>query len=204
MPATAKEKRADARRNIEAILDAALTCLARDPDANVGEIAKQAGVGRVTLYGHFSTRAELIDAVFSRLLEESDHSLRAVDLSGDPRAALTRLIDSSWRIVHQFRTLLVAAQRSLPPERIRAAHDKPMRRVRTLIQRGQKEGVFRTDLPAAWLVAVFYNVVHGAADEITAGRLTDAHAARCITATLLATYTPPGQSVPGRDVTFRS
>src|SRR5206468_3330957 len=119
MPATAKEKRADARRNIEAILDAARTCLIRDPDANIGEIAKAAGIGRVTLYGHFSTRADLVDAVFTRTLEESDHVLHAVDLSGDPRTALTRLIDSSWRIVHRFRALLQAAQRALPPERIR-------------------------------------------------------------------------------------
>src|SRR5437879_2135490 len=102
MPATAKEKRADARRNIEAILDAALACLIRDPDANIGDIAKHAGVGRVTLYGHFSTRAELIDAVFTRVVAESDQILGAVDLTGDPREALTRLIESSWRIVHRY------------------------------------------------------------------------------------------------------
>ena len=39
MPATAREKRADARRNVEAILEAALACLIRDPEANIGDIA---------------------------------------------------------------------------------------------------------------------------------------------------------------------
>jgi TetR/AcrR family transcriptional repressor of mexCD-oprJ operon len=196
MPATAREKRADARRNITAILDAALACLAQDPDASIAEIAKRAGVGRITLYGHFSTRSELIDAVFTRTIEESDHALDAVDLSGDARQALTRLIESSWQIIHRYRMLLHAAQRSLPPERLRATHDKPMRRLHNLIRRGQDEGAFRTDLSAGWLVATFYNIVHGAADEITAGRLADTDAARSITATLLAAYTPPGAPVP--------
>jgi TetR/AcrR family transcriptional regulator, mexCD-oprJ operon repressor len=196
MPATAREKRADARRNIAAILDAALACLTEDADASIADIARRAGVGRITLYGHFSTRADLIDAVFTRLLDESDHALAAVDLTGDPRHALTRLIESSWQIIHRYRTLLRAAQRSLTPERIRAAHDEPMRRLHGLIQHGQDEGAFRSDLPAVWLVATFYNVIHGAADEIAAGRLADTEAATVITATLLAAYTPPGQPVP--------
>jgi AcrR family transcriptional regulator len=196
MPATTREKRADARRNVEAILDAALACLIEDPDANVGDIAKAAGVGRVTLYGHFGTRAELIDAVFTRTVTESDRALGGVDLSGDPRRALTRLIESSWLVVYRFRALLRAAQRELPHDRIREAHDEPMRRLHGLLRRGQEEGMFRTDQPAEWLVAVFYNVVHGAADEIAAGRLAARDAARFIIATMLAAYTPPGRRVP--------
>ena len=91
--------------------------------------------------------------------------------------------------MHECRTLLLAAQRELPPERIRAHHNKPMRRVERLVQRGRREGAFRTDLPTSWLVAVFYNVIHGAADELNAGRLSAGSAAQAITATLLAAYT---------------
>ncbi|MGH3403828.1 MAG: hypothetical protein ACRDRJ_15215 [Streptosporangiaceae bacterium] len=43
-------RRADARRNIAAILEAALDCLARDPQASIADIAAGAGVGRITLY----------------------------------------------------------------------------------------------------------------------------------------------------------
>ncbi len=114
------QRRADARRNIASIIDAAISCLAHDPDASVGDIARAAGVGRVTLYGHFNGRAELIDAVLTRTLAEADATLDAVDTTGDPREALTRLVGASWRIVHQFRSVLHAAQRELPPERIRA------------------------------------------------------------------------------------
>lgn len=189
-------KRADARRNIAAILDAAQECLVADPDANIGEIARTAGVGRVTLYGHFANRAELVDAVFTRAVADGDQLLDAVDLDGDPRDALARLVTASWRLVYEFRSLLQAAESSLPPERIRGAHDHPMQRVQRLIERGRTEGTFRADLPTTWMVALYHSVVHGAATEINNGRLATADAAELISNTLLAAYTPPGTPVP--------
>ncbi len=82
-------KRADAERNIEAILHAARIALGRNPDASIGEIAKAAGVGRVTLYGHFPTRAELVTAVVQRALVEAEQTVDRIDLTGDPRDACT-------------------------------------------------------------------------------------------------------------------
>ena len=90
-------RRADARRNSAAILRAAQDCLVRDPEATVARIAKEAGVGRVTLYGHYATRAELVDAAFRQATEEAGAILSAVDTGGDPMAALTRLITASWQ-----------------------------------------------------------------------------------------------------------
>lgn len=186
--AAGEGKRADARRNISAILDAGLECLTRDPDANIGDIAKHAGLGRVTLYGHFASRAELVDAVFTRAVAEADEALDAVDLSGEPRAALVELVDRTWQIVDRFRAVLLAAQRALPAERIHDAHAGPMRRIQGLIERGRAAGDFRSDLPVQWLVTVFYSVVHAAADEINAGRLDREEGADVITRTLLAAY----------------
>ncbi|WP_312033493.1 TetR/AcrR family transcriptional regulator [Nocardia speluncae] len=184
-------KRADARRNITAILDAAQQCLVADPEANISEIAKAAGVGRVTLYGHFASRAELINAVFARAVADSERVLDDLDLDGDPHAALGRLVAASWRIIDEFRALLRAAHNYIPAERIRVAHDRPMRRVQRLLERGRVAGVFRDDLPISWMVAVYHSVIHSAATEIAAGRLSDNGAADLITATLLGAYAPP-------------
>ncbi len=189
-------KRADAQRNIAAILDAALVCLSRDPDASVGEIAKEAGVGRVTLYGHFPSRAELVDAVFTRTVEHADAALDAVDLDGDPREVLARLIRSSWPLIDQSRSLRIAALAALPAERLHAAHAGPMHRIERLVERGRDEGVFRTDLPVSWLVGTLLTITHGAADEINGGRLAADDAADLITATVLAAFTAPGDRVP--------
>lgn len=57
--------RSDARRNEEAILQAATTVFARSGvDAPIREIASEAGVGLATIYRRFATRADLVAAVF--------------------------------------------------------------------------------------------------------------------------------------------
>lgn len=194
-PTAQRPQRADARRNVSAILDAATECLARDPEMSVADIATHAGVARITLYGHFKTRAELVDAVMTRTLQRADTILNQTDTGGDPSEALTRLIANSWQIVVEFRNILIAAHRELPPERIRGTHDRLLRRVRMLINRGQRSGAFRTDLPQQWLTTVAFSLMHAAADDVTAGRLKPDQAASAITDTLLAAYTP--QRAPG-------
>jgi TetR/AcrR family transcriptional repressor of mexCD-oprJ operon len=193
---TRTAKRADAQRNIAAILDAGMDCLTRHPDASVGEIAQTAGVGRVTLYGHFASRAELVDAVLARAIEDGNTTLESVDLDGDPRKALARLIETSWQLVYRFRSLLMAAQDVLPPDRIRNLHAGPMERVERLIERGQAAEVFRSDLPTDWLLGTMQRIMHGAAEDIESGRIETGDAAPFIAATVLAAFTPPGRRVP--------
>jgi TetR/AcrR family transcriptional regulator, mexCD-oprJ operon repressor len=155
----------------------------------VGEIAQAAGVGRVTVYGHFPSREALVEATLTRLLEQGEAVLAGLDLSGDPRQALGTLIESSWRLIADADAVLQAAQSALPPGRIRELHAKPARRVEDLIRRGQSEGAFRADLPATWLVSVLYHVLKGAAAEVAGGRLDPADAPHLIVATVLAAYT---------------
>jgi len=192
----AVELRADAKRNVAAILAAATDCLAKNPDTSVAEIAAAAGVGRMTLYGHFKTRTDLLDAVLTRVVAEAHETLGAVDVSGDPRDAVARLVAASWLIVDRLRNILTAAQRELPAERIREAHDLVLGRVQSLIERGQATGEFRTDLPESWLVSLAMNVMHAAATEVSAGRLTSDQAPSVVAGTLLAAFTPPGAVVP--------
>jgi AcrR family transcriptional regulator len=191
-----RQQRADARRNVESILDAAVRCLAVDSDANIGDIAEAAGVGRVTLYGHFKTRADLIEAVLNRTVAQADATLETLDTTGDPRQALTRLAEASWQIVYQFRFVHRAARRELPGERIRGSHDRIMRRVQSIIERGQRLGTFRDDLPKKWLVTTAISLMHAAAEENTAGRLDADDAARIVASTMVAALTPPGATVP--------
>jgi AcrR family transcriptional regulator len=194
--APVRKQRADARRNVAAIVDAAVLCLTRDPDASVGDIAAAAGVGRVTLYGHFKTRADLVDAVLTGTMTQADAVLDRLDTTGDPREALTRLVDASWRIVHQFRSVLQAARRELPPERLHGSHDRIARRLQTIIDRGRRAGVFRTDLPGRWLTATAIGLMHAAAEDSAAGRLAARDAPRVVSATVLAALTAPGATVP--------
>ncbi|MGH3243230.1 MAG: TetR/AcrR family transcriptional regulator [Spirillospora sp.] len=189
-----RRRRADAERSIARIVAAARASLSRDPGASIDDIAKAAGVGRMTLYGHFHTRADLVEAALTDALRAGEEVLSAVDLTGDAREALARLLDSSWSLVAESTALLAAAQGTLPAGRLRELHAAPAERVEELIRRGQEQGVFRTDLPIAWLVAVLQNVLHGAAEEIRAGRLEPDDTARVVTATAQSVLAagPPG------------
>ncbi len=88
-------KRADARRNEQALLAAAAAVFVTSGvDAPVRDIAARAGVGMGTIYRHFPTRADLIIAVYRHQVEacaEAGPALLAS--SSTPHAALTQWID---------------------------------------------------------------------------------------------------------------
>ncbi|WP_433381067.1 TetR/AcrR family transcriptional regulator [Streptosporangium sp. CA-115845] len=192
MPTAAgPRRRADAERNIARIVSAARESLSGDPNASVDDIAKTAGVGRMTLYGHFRTRAELVEAALVDALRAGEEALSAVDLTGDAHDALTRLLDSSWSLVAESAALLTAAQGTLPTGRIRTLHAAPAQRVEELIRRGQDEGAFRTDLPITWLVNVVHYVLQGAAEENRTKRLKTEEVARVITTTVQSILAAP-------------
>jgi TetR/AcrR family transcriptional repressor of mexCD-oprJ operon len=186
------QRRADARRNIEAILSAAEACLARDPDASMGEIAAAAALGRVTVYGHFASRNALVEAVVHRVLAATNAALDSVDLSGDAAGALARLVEATWRLTIRSGSLLVAADKALPAATVRQAHQGGLeQRVRDFFTAAQDRGEFRSDLPVEWLLATFHAVLHAAANEVEAGRLDADKAASIITTTMLGILGKP-------------
>ena len=194
-----RSTRSDALRNRDAILDAAIACLGDDPGASMADIAKAAGVVRVTIYGHFASREQLIEAVLVRSIERAEAELAVIDLDGEPVAALDRLVRRSWRIVDTFHRLLGAAEEALSNERIMAHHAEPMARVRGLIERGQRDGSMRRDLGAEWLTSCYTALLHAAAAELRAGRLAEAEADDVVAATVVSLVTArPAHPVPSR------
>lgn len=93
--ASARPRRADARRNQETLLDAAAAIFATSGvEAPVRDIAARAGVGTATIYRHFPTRADLIVAVYRHQVEACAEAGPVLlrDCTS-PHAALSRWID---------------------------------------------------------------------------------------------------------------
>jgi AcrR family transcriptional regulator len=90
--------RADARRNRDRLLEAAVRAFASDgADVTLDAIAKTAGVGIGTLYRHFPTREALVEAAYrqelARLCDAVPGLLRSLPPEEATRAWMDRCID---------------------------------------------------------------------------------------------------------------
>ena len=83
--ASAKPLRADAQRNYDKLVSAAREAFReRGAQASLDDIAKRAGVGPGTLYRHFPTRDDLIDAVMREWAASVDADSEEIVTSGLP------------------------------------------------------------------------------------------------------------------------
>jgi TetR/AcrR family transcriptional repressor of mexCD-oprJ operon len=192
-PAT-DHRRAVAERNVAAILDAAEALLARHAQASIAAVANEAGVSRVTVYAHFATREDLLEAVVERAVQRSIVALEAAQPdAGPPFDALERLIGAGWRELEHNSTIAQAAADQLSPAALTRAHQAAHHRIAAFIERGRDAGSFRTDLPTDWLVTATLALMHACGDEVRASRLNAVAAPRILTTTIrdLLTGQPP-------------
>jgi AcrR family transcriptional regulator len=96
---THRPKRADGRRNYDAILTAARAAFAdRGTGASLEDVARSAGVAIGTLYGHFPTRENLIEAAVRDGLDTLSARAEELSRADDPLAALIAWIGDA--VVH--------------------------------------------------------------------------------------------------------
>jgi TetR/AcrR family transcriptional repressor of mexCD-oprJ operon len=183
-PAT-DHRRATAERNLVAILDAAERLLERRSQASIAAVAAEAGVSRVTVYAHFPTREQLLEAVVERAVRHATVALEAAQPDdGPPLDALERVIAAGWRELDRNSAIAQAGAEQLSPAALARAHEAAYAQLRDFVQRGREEGAFRTDLPTDWLVTSCFALIHACGDEVRAGRLDQSRALEVLTVTL--------------------
>jgi TetR/AcrR family transcriptional regulator, mexCD-oprJ operon repressor len=182
-----KRRRADAERNISGITKAALEALASDPDVSMAEIARRAGVVRATIYMHFPTREALLDAVMEDATAQVAEATRQAEPDrGEPKEALERVLLATWRQLSQFHKILQININRLSAKELHRRHLPITTQIVPLLERGQADGVFRSDVSALWLIAVVRAIVHVASTELQAGRLSEAEVERTMLTTAFA------------------
>jgi AcrR family transcriptional regulator len=150
--------RADARRNIETLLETAMQVFATSGvDAPAREIADKAGVGVGTLYRHFPQRADLVVAVFRNEVDACADAAPLLAADHEPGVALHRWLERYIDFIAAKRGLSSAlhsgnpAFESLPiyfQEKLRPA-------LQSLLEAAAKTGKVRADIdPAELLLAV--------------------------------------------------
>lgn len=145
----ARKPRADAQRNRDRILEAAKDAFTRSgANASLDDIAKQAGVGPGTLYRHFPTREELLEAVYRTELEKLAAAERKLGEAMPPvealRAWLLLFVDAiaTKKIIAPALNTLVGGHSKLIEDSYAQIH----KAVRTLVKRAIKSGDIRRDL----------------------------------------------------------
>jgi len=183
-------QRAIAERNVGAILDAAEELLEERAAASISAVAARAGVSRVTVYAHFPTWEALLEAAVERAVRRTMTALEATHPDdGPPVQALERMLTAAWQHLARYGSMAQAVAEQLSSQAVTRTHQAVRRTVGALLERGQVDGSFRTDLPGAWLVTACIALIHACAQEVRAGRIRERDAARILTATVRDLFT---------------
>ncbi|MFB7663553.1 TetR/AcrR family transcriptional regulator [Kitasatospora sp. NPDC056138] len=153
---TPRPLRADARRNREKILSAAVRVFAEQGlDAHLEHIAKQAGVGTGTLYRNFPTREDLIEAAYrnelARLCDAAPDLLATMPPREALRAWMGRFIDYASAKFGMAEALRAVVSAGANP--YARSHEMILAALTSLMDAAGDVGVIRSDISAADIFA---------------------------------------------------
>ncbi|MDX6591495.1 MAG: hypothetical protein QOJ13_691 [Gaiellales bacterium] len=153
-----KELRRDAKRNRERIVATARELFAGDGiEASVEDITRQAGVGMGTLYRHFATKEELIDAVLEDAFDELIALAEEAIADDDAWRGFTTFLEQTLERHVANRGLKdVVASAEHGRERAHAMRERLRPLVRQMIERAQAQGALRRDFTAEDVPVLFW------------------------------------------------
>ncbi|MFE5306952.1 TetR/AcrR family transcriptional regulator [Isoptericola sp. NPDC056573] len=152
-------------RTRRAIVEAAVTQLARDPGVALGQVADAAGVGRTTLHRYFPERSDLLEAVGAETaarLEEA-HDRARLD-QGTAREALRRLCPEYLLLGDHLTLLFTEVVPDGPADG--CADDDPMV---ALVERGRADGSLDPELSPAWVIGTIWAQLYLAWETLREG-----------------------------------
>jgi len=174
-----RKPRSDAQRNRVRILEVAKEAFTRSgANASLDDIAKEAGVGAGTLYRHFPTREELLQAVYRSELEKVALAERTFAQTMTPiealRAWLLLFVDAiaAKQLIAPALSTLVGDHKKI----FQASYAQMHEAIRSLVRRAIKSGDIRKDLDAMDLLRALVGVAHVASGpdwQQSAKRLVD-------------------------------
>src|SRR5262249_782593 len=174
-----RKPRTDAQRNRERILEVAKEAFTRaGAKARLDDIARQADVGPGTLYRHFPTRDELIEAVYRTEVEKLAAAERTFAETMPPiealRAWMLLFVDyiATKKIIAPALNTLVGG----PSKVLESSHAQIWEAIRALVKRAIKSGDISKDLDPIDLLRALIGVASVATSpewQQSARRLVD-------------------------------
>ncbi|MFI6287287.1 TetR/AcrR family transcriptional regulator [Streptomyces sp. NPDC051018] len=179
--------RADAARNLDAVLSTGARLLARDPGTSIAAIAAAAGVDRRTVYRRFETREALMAAVHAAKLDACESVLAQARLDEAPVVVA----------LHRYAEGIITVSRRWPVDLQQARDEAVAARLRGLVGqldafvvRAVREGVIRPGLPDRWARSLLVHLTNIASHEMP--ELTPAQGADMVARSLFTGLGPTG------------
>jgi AcrR family transcriptional regulator len=160
--------RSDARRNVDALLEAAKAAFATSGvHAPVREIAQRAGVGVGTVYRHFPQRSDLVAAVFRHELDACADAALALAAEHEPGEALERWLQRYTSLLATKRGLAAALHSEAPAfEALPACFQEPLLpALAALLEAAAAAGQARADVEPSDLLQAVASLCLPAADD---------------------------------------
>jgi AcrR family transcriptional regulator len=171
---TDRRVRADAKRNLDALLQSAKAVFATSGvDAPVREIAEKAGVGVGTVYRHFPQRSDLIAAVFRHEIDACAEAAPVLAAEHAPGEALAHWLQRYAAFIATKRGLAPALHSgNLAFEPLRAYFEQRVRpALRTLMKSAVAAGEVRNDVESDDLLQAVASLCMPAQDDGCARRM---------------------------------
>ncbi|GHF71612.1 TetR family transcriptional regulator [Streptomyces mashuensis] len=171
--------RADARRNRERILEAAVRAFAeKGADVAIDTIAKAAGVGSATLYRHFPTREALVEAAYRNELARVCDSATTLLAGHTPDRAIRLWMDDfiDYLAAKQGMADALRAAVASGADPFAETLDKLGTALGTLLRAGADAGLLRPDtdpLDVGFALAGVALITSAPDQRDRAGRLLD-------------------------------
>ena len=151
--------RRDARRNHALLVSAARELFAEQGvEAPLDEVARRAGVGAGTLYRHFPTREELVEAILAERVGELVAVAEAALSLPDAREGLVGFLQATLELQSGDRVLREILVRYPPGEgRLAQTRETMHRLLERLVERGHEQRVLRSDFGAPDLMLLLWS-----------------------------------------------
>ncbi|GAA6136872.1 TetR/AcrR family transcriptional regulator [Arenicella sp. 4NH20-0111] len=155
----------------EAIIEAAFHLFKENPRASLAEIAKYAGVGRVTLHRHFSGREDLVIELGKIALTEMDEIAEQAASGASSYTdalrlmmfALVPLADRQWFLTNQIFD---------GSSDIQKESQRQLEEMKSVIDLAKKEGGLNSALPSPWICETFDALLYAAWEMVRTEQLT--------------------------------
>lgn len=146
-------------RTRQAIVDAAIEVLGRNPAASLGDIATAAEVGRTTLHRYFAERSDLLAAVGAEAVTRLGRATAQARIGeGTGASALRRLCQEYFDLGNLLSLMFTEPGLCVDPAAGGSEGCDP--EFAAMVERGHADGTIDPELPADWLQSLVWSQLY--------------------------------------------